>query len=266
MTRDYFLECQTTLSADLAEITNILNFIVSCTRIYAKSGPIISRVADDAELRLLLEAFRSHSPQNLFLLHQSLYVQAWSVFELFMRQLLIAYFEEFGLRKKDFATYEKFGFAQRNLKHTGIALQHILDNRTNLPIDFYAYARNAATSVPGSASVILNTEAFTIFMSGPTPDGIREAFNRIGIDLKWDQLGRIPDVQRALKAKGTRETSKLIEEFLRTAAKRRNSIVHKGPSQEAITESDVSEMIDVFGALATGLIGIAKQDCANRCL
>ena len=126
-------------------------------------------------------------------------------------------------------------------------------------------AKNASTSIPGSANVILNINAFSIFMSGPTPEGIKDALGRIGIDLNWDDLGRMPEIQKAFRTKGHRETAKQIQDFLKIASKRRNNIVHKSENIESIAETDVTEAISVFRELAIGLIDLAKNDCKQKC-
>jgi hypothetical protein len=265
MARDFFLECQTSIEAELTEIEAFQEFIGSSGKVYANSGAILARIAEDAELRQLLLDLRKHHLQNLTLLYQSLYVHVWSSFEMFMRQLLTAYFEQFGSQKHDFDAYEKFGFARKNLKHTGLALQHIFENRPSLSVDFFEMAKNASTSIPGSANVILNINAFSIFMSGPTPEGIKDALGRIGIDLNWDDLGRMPEIQKAFRTKGHRETAKQIQDFLKIASKRRNNIVHKSENIESIAETDVTEAISVFRELAIGLIDLAKNDCKQKC-
>jgi RiboL-PSP-HEPN len=265
MARDYFLECQNSIEAELAEIGAFQEFVGSSGKVYANSGAILAQIVGDADLRQLLLDLRKNQLQNLTLLHQSLYVHVWSSFEMFMRQLLTAYFHEFGSQKQDFDSYEKFGFARKNLKQTGLALQHIFENRPNLSVDFFEMAKNASTSVPGSTKVTLNIGAFSIFMSGPTPEGIKDALGRMGIDLNWDDLGRIPEIQKTLRTKGHRETAKQIQDFLKGASKRRNSIVHKSENIESITETDVTEAISIFRGLAKGLIDLAKDDCKRKC-
>jgi hypothetical protein len=84
------------------------------------------------------------------------------------------------------------------------------------------------------------------------------------MNLNWDDLGRSSEVQKALKTKGTRETSKQVEEFLKSSARQRNNIVHRGATIEAITESDLTNAIAVLGALATALVALVKDDCARK--
>jgi hypothetical protein len=115
-------------------------------------------------------------------------VQAWSTFEAFIKALIVAYLEEFTSRKPDYATLEKYGLAARNLEHTGKALRYIRDNNAKLSLDFFLLAKNAGTSIPGSTKVILNSSAFPLFLSSPSPDGLLDSLDRIGMKFDWDDL------------------------------------------------------------------------------
>jgi hypothetical protein len=265
MARDYFSDCQKDIDAEMHEIGNYLRFISVSFKVYAKSGAILAWVNSDNELRPLVQSFKNERIQDLTVLYQSLFVQIWGRVEYFMRKLLTAYLEHFSEQRKDFESLEKYGLARKNLKHTGIALQQIFENRSDLSIDFYLLAQNASSSIPGSRHVSLNTGTFSIFMSGPTPEGLRDAFGRVGVDLSWDMLGRVPEIQRALKTSGNRETAKEIEDYLKKAARQRNNIVHRSVQLEPIGESDVQQALDVFSALAKGLIDLAKADCKKKC-
>ena len=101
-------------------------------------------------------------------------------------------------------------------------------------------------------------------MSGPSPDGLSEGLRRIGIDLKWDDLGRSVDVQKALRTSGTRETAKQVQNFLKDAIRRRHNIVHKSDSAEQLTEAQVSDAIATFRALAKSLVEIVARDCRQK--
>jgi hypothetical protein len=193
MARDFFQECESAIEADLAEVSGILDFVTSSFRIYSKSGNVLERVNDDSELRELFIQFRERKLDELNVLYQSLFIQAWASFESFVRKIPIAYLDEFVSRKDDFESLEKCNLARRNLQYTGEALQHIFENKPGLSLDFFLLAKNASTSVSGSAKVILNSTAFTIFLAGPGPEGLKEALKRVGIQLNWDQLGRIAD-------------------------------------------------------------------------
>jgi hypothetical protein len=264
MTRDHFQECENAIQRDLDEISLMLEFIGSSFKVYSKSGSILKLVAQDPELRELLVGFRQRDLSEPTLLYQTLYVQVWSAFEGFVRKMVSAYLDTFLASKSDFDSLEKYGLGRRNLEYTGRALQFIRQTRPRFAFDFFTLARNVSTSTPGSSKVILNSDVFSLLLSGPSAEGLKDALERIGLELNWDDLGRMDSVQKSLRSKGTRETAKQVESFLREAARRRNSIVHKADTSEVISAAGLSEGISIFRALAIGLLAILRADCDSK--
>jgi hypothetical protein len=265
MPRDLFQECENSLEADLAEIEGSLRFSQSSFRLLSKSEAMLQAVSANADLREVMIELRNARIGDLSLTYRSTFIQIWFSFEQFVRRLVVTYLDEFASRKSDFETLEKYGLARRNLQYTGTALQHIIENRRGLAINFFSLATNAATSVPGSAKVDLNSATFSLFLSGPSPDGLKESFRRIGIDLNWDDLGRSAEVQRATRSQGVRATAKHAEEFLRDAARRRHNIVHKTDNIEQITEAEVMDALSTFRAMGRALLDTVKRDCERKC-
>ena len=192
-------------------------------------------------------------------------MRLWFSFEQFVRRVVVAYLDEFISRKTDFDTLEKYGLARKNLQYTGAALQHIVENRPNLSVDFFSIAKNAATSIPGSTKVDLNTALFSLFLAGPSPEGLQESLKRIGVNFSWDDLGRHPAVQKALQLRGARDAAKAAEAFLKDTVKRRHNIVHKADNIEQVTESDVVEALAKISAIGTALLDFLKNDCEQKC-
>ena len=133
--------CQLRLHEDLNEVVAVLEFATGAFKTYASSGQILGWVAQQADLRAVVEEFRSTRLTDLNFIYQSLYVQAWSAFELFIRTLIVSYLEEVCDRADDFDSLKKAKLVERNLYHTGVALQQIFDNRSNLTIDFFRLQR-----------------------------------------------------------------------------------------------------------------------------
>jgi hypothetical protein len=140
-------QCQETLEADLVEIGKTLNFVQMSFRVYAQTGNMLPYVAEVGELRELLVHFRNNKLTDVSSIYQAMFVQIWAAFEFFVRGLIISYLEGFCSRRRDFSSLEKYGLIRRNILHTGIAFQQIFENRSNMAIDFYAFARNVATGV-----------------------------------------------------------------------------------------------------------------------
>jgi hypothetical protein len=261
-----FEKCEVTLKADLAEISRTLDFVHISFRVSAQSGNIISRVADDRELRELLVELQKKKLTEITAVYQALFVQVWAAFELFIRNLIIAYVEEFCVAKSDFSALQKQGLIDRNIHHTGITFQQVFENRSNVVIDFYAMAKNVATAVPASDHVVLNSSAFAMFLKGPNSDGIKDAFKRIGISkFDWIDIASAPRLQKVFDTKRTVDTSRAIEKFLVDATKKRNNIVHRGDGLVPITEGELRHELKVIEALAGALKETLKRDCDKKC-
>jgi hypothetical protein len=99
MARDFIGECGKAVEADFADIAATLTFASAAFKVSAKSGHILSLVVADQDARSTLTEFRAATLTELTLLYRSLYVQAWSTFEAFIRGLIVAYLEEFTAKK-----------------------------------------------------------------------------------------------------------------------------------------------------------------------
>lgn len=249
MAADYL---QIVLKGSLSELDGIaanLDFIGSAAKLVSASGGITAAVADLPDLRTIVLEFRKNSIDDFNTLRQSLYVQVFSSYEAFVRGLIRAYVDQVALKDQ---TYEKLeqraSILDRNIYHTGFALQQVFDNRTNTALDFSALVKNLATARVGSAAVTLNSIAFTLMLGALRPDGVIEALKRVGQNDKaiWDKFGGIKEIQQYFNLRATRETAKALNELLLVSIKRRNNIVHKGEAIEPVSENDVAELIRFF--------------------
>lgn len=264
MPRDHFSECEGSMQRNLDEIALALKFVTVSFKVSSKSGAVLGAVQGEDLLRPLLVEFHGVNLDQPAIIYQALYIQIWSAFEAFVRALLVAYLDAFTSRRADFETLEKYGLGLRNLEYTGRMLRFVRDNRRGINLDFFALAKNTSTSVPGSTKVVLNSGAFPILMAGPSAEGLRESLERIGVDLRWDDLGRVDSVQKAFGAKATRETAKQVEAFLKDAARRRNNIVHRAETSETVSESDLTSALVTFRALASALVAVLRADCQKK--
>ncbi len=226
------------------------------------SGPILGWLGQQPELYRQVEEFRSATKlTDLDILRQALYIQIWSAFELSLRSMTTSYLAECCKRGADFDSLNKAKIIERNLYHSGVALQQVFDNRSHLDLRFYEIAKNVGTSIPNSPNVSLNTAAFTLFARGPSVSGIEDALRRIGIiNFDWDVLGRVVGIQKIFGTRGHRETVSQLKLFLTEAEKIRNHIVHRGEKIQPVNETDLRQHSTKFEAVA---FGIADHLLAN---
>jgi hypothetical protein len=252
MAGDQIEDCKKTIQEDLSEVLAVLEFGNAAFKASANVGQILAWVAPQPELHRVVDEFRSAKLTDLNIFYQSLFVQIWSSFELSLRNLMTAYLVERCKKADDFDSLHRAKVIERNLYHTGIALQQILENRSHLDLEFFDIAKNVGTSIPNSLKVSLNAKTFTIFLRGPSAQGIEEALKRIGFaTFDWDVLGRDSSIQRLFGTRSARETSKQLTQFLSNAERIRNHIVHRGEKIQPVTENDLRQHAAVFEAVAT---------------
>jgi hypothetical protein len=253
-------QCQARLKADLDEVNASINFSNAAFKVYASSGQILRWVGAEHDLRTIMLDFRSSTLSDLGFIFQSLYIQSWSAFELFVRTLVISYVDEVADRTSDFNSLDQAKLIDRNMYHTGVALQQIFENRSNLSIDYYRVAQNIGTAHPDSRKVLLNSFSFGMFLKAPTAVGIEEALKRIGFkQFDWDRIGEIPAIQAVFQTRNPRETSKQIIEFLASSEKTRNNIVHRGEGIRPVSESDLRYGISAFAAIGDALVEFLRN-------
>ena len=263
MSKDRIAECKKSIQGDLSEILAVLDFAVAAFRTYASSGDLLAwlRGYGEQDLSKVIDEFRTLTRiTDLNLFFQSLFVQIWSTFELAIRNLILGYLDECYRKHKDFSSLQNAKIIERNLYHSGVALQQVFENRSHLDLKFFEIAKNIGTSIPSSADVKLNAVAFTLFSKGPSALGIEEALTRIGISkFDWDALGKIAEVQKVFGTRKVRETTNQIKDFLAQAERTRNHIVHRGENIQPITESQLREHAAKFEVLANGIADHLQQ-------
>src|ERR1700675_3831284 len=104
----------------------------------------------------------------------------------------------------------------------------------------------------GVEQVVLNADAFTIFLSIISPEKLSDALRRIGITMNWDSLGSIAQLREAVETAGTRETAKAVKESLKEFGRMRNRIAHSGSSGVSVDESDFEKLLKFFRIFARG--------------
>jgi hypothetical protein len=263
MPDDKFSACEKRLQGDATEILAMSAFINTAFKVYSQTGNILSYVSSDAPLRTLVLEFKDGpSVTDLNLAYQSLYVQSWSSFELFVRRVVVGYLEEFSTLKNDYVSLAKANLINRNYLYSGRALQQVFEDRSHMDIDFVTLSRNLATTYPDSKEIILNVASFALSLGNPSKRGIDEALRRIGFsEFDWNRLASNAAVQRAFGTKKAVETKKQLHDFLEASSRVRNAIVHRADNIPTVTEQDVTQVLAVFQALAQALIHFLRSEC-----
>jgi hypothetical protein len=245
---------------DLGEIVALTSFLGSTMKVVAESGGIAAYVGQDATLRRVIADFRKDKIDDLNVLYQGLYIQVFSTYEAFVRNLIAEFVDEVARRDKTLANLAlREGFVDRHTYQTGVALQQLVSKRANVALDYGKLAENLASVSANSALITLNAVAFTLQLNALNAEGLQRALKRIGVNEKslWTDLAKEPKLQTHYNSQKTKEVAKRLQGDLNEIVKRRNHIAHKGDAIQAISEADVRELIRFFGALYPSLVSIA---------
>jgi len=184
-------------------------------------------------------------------------------FEQFVRRILRDSVSAINAAGRGYDALENI-IKRHNVHKTGVALQTIFEPLDHLNLDYELLSRNLGTCFSGSTQAVLNADAFSIFSSAMSPEKIVEALKRIGVDLKWDSLGKLQAMQSVLEKGDTRETTKAIEEFLKWFGQTRNKISHTGSTGIVITESEFRQFLKFFRTFSSSLASVVETDLRKR--
>ena len=151
----------------------------------------------------------------------------------------------------------------QNIYRTGQALATIFEPPDHLLLNYQALCKNIGTCLPGVDNSALNADAFTIYISTLSPKHLVDTLRRIGVNLDWDDIGRLPDIRRVLEKRDTRETAKAAEQYLRDFVQKRNRIAHCGSGGLVVTDGDIERLIEFFRVFSRSLAGIVEARIAD---
>ena len=141
----------------------------------------------------------------------------------------------------------------QNILRSGQALTTIAEPPDHINLNYELLCENLGTTKKTSEAVILNADAFALFYSGLTPHKLEEVFKRIGFELKWDDIGRRPVIQKLFGVTKTREAATAAQSYLKEFTQNRNRSAHSGSGGKEITSSNVSDGIIFLREFATAL-------------
>ena len=156
------------------------------------------------------------------------------------------------------------GIKKQNVYRTGIAFGTIHEPLDYLELDYESLAKNIGTCYGGSTQVVLNADAFTIFLSIISPDNLVKSLERIGVKLQWDDLGKGQALRTILDRSDSRETAKAIQDRLKWFGQTRNKIAHAGSGGVVVTESDFEQLLAFFRIFARALVPVVESQLAKH--
>ena len=247
----------------LDDLTSIFDFARSALRLRPRLNDMLSWGSMGTEEKSLARKFLDQRTADESLLYRGMVVSLAGAFEHFIRRILRDSVLEISGSGTSYEALDAV-IKKENFYRTGLALGTIHEPLDYLDLNYESLAKNLGTCFTGSAQALLNAEAFAIFLSIISPRNLEDALGRIGVKLKWDDFGRVEEVQKALDLKGTRDTAKAVEANLKQFGKMRNKIAHSGSSGLVVTESEFERLVQFFRVFGRTLIGVVEFDLSKR--
>lgn len=249
--------------AALDDLSGNFEFVRVASRLRPRLGGMLNWGAMDGDAAALAKRFMGQRNGEEALLYRGMVVSLSGAFEEFVRRVLrdgISAINEAGM---SYAALEE-EIKRENIYRTGLAFQTIHEPLDYLDLNYESLSENMGTCLTASEKAILNAEAFTLFVSIVSPDSLAKSLRRIGVDLRWDELGKVPAVQSVFEKGKTRETAKEIQSFLRKFGQTRNKIAHTGSSGIVISEPDLEQLLAFFRTFAGALASVVETELAKR--
>ncbi len=248
--------------ASLDDFDSNLRFVSTANRLRPRLGGNLQWPGMAPDAKKLVESFLRGVAEDS-VLYRGLVVSLFGAFEQFVRRILRDGVAAVGTNLSSYDSLHD-GLKKANMYWTGKALQTIFEPVEYLQLEFDILSKNVGTCFAGSKQATLNADAFAIFVSILTPSSLTETLKRISVELQWDEFGKVSELQKALGEKGTRETTKAVENFLKRFAQMRNKIAHTGSSGIVVNQSDVEQLLIFFRAFGRALARAVEKDLTKH--
>jgi len=241
------------------ELASNFEFVRAASRLRPRLGGMLNWQNMDGDAKSLATTFLRQRTAQESLLYRGMVVSLAGAFEQFVRRILrdtVLAINASGVQYDDIAEVIR----KHNIHKTGLALQTVFEPLDHLDLDYDLLSKNIGTCFIGAKGAVLNAEAFTIFLSIVSPEKLVDAVRRVGVELKWDALGKRQKLRSALEKNDTRETAKSLQEYLKRFGQTRNKIAHTGNSGIVVTEADFEQLLAFFRIFASALASVLETE------
>lgn len=247
----------------LEDLASNSEFVGAAGRLRPRLNEMLRWDSLDGDAKTLVRKFLDQRTAEESLLYRGMVISLAGAFEHFVRRVLR---DSVLAISRSGVSYDALdeGIRKENFLRTGIALATINEPLDYLDLDYQSLAKNLATCVSGSPQVLLNADAFVIFLSIISPKNLADALRRVGVGLSWDNFGKVTAMQKVLDGRGSRETAKAVEDFLKRFGQLRNKIAHTGSTGIVVTESDFERHLEFFKVFSRVLVQMVEADLAKH--
>ena len=135
-------------------------------------------------------------------------------------------------------------FRDEHVYRTGRLLVSHKKKREGVTVIPDQLGRNLGICIDGAEQYSLNTLAFRFEAGVLHCDNIEKLISRLGVDLKWDDVGRSIDLQHFLGEKGVRRCGKEACQRWDSLVSTRNVVSHRGGDTLAISMDELISAVN----------------------
>jgi len=247
----------------LDDIASSLEFVRSASRLRPRLKEMLHWEYMDLDAKALATTFLRQRTAEDSLLYRGMVISLAGAFEQFVRRTIRDSILAINSKARNYDSLDE-NLRKENFYRTGIALGTIHEPLDYFDLDYESLAKNVGTCFRGSPETLLNAEAFAIFLPTISPKSLSDALRRVGMELRWDDLGKTQSMRDVLETSDTRETANAAEEFLKRFGQMRNKIAHTGNSGIVVSDVDLEQFIKTFRAFARSFAAIVQGGINKR--
>ncbi len=223
------------LTAHFDEARDCVAYIGKTLRLRSSLGKAVNWQLGPTYETGLADSFIKLEPPEVRPLLNGLFVTVVAAFEEFLRTIIATAVRQKAGRCKTFKDMGE-SFIHRHMEYSGRLLAAVHNPPAHLSIDYYDLCRRLGTCLPDSTKYEVNDAALSNVRGLVELDSFFECLNALGYSVHWDDLARNKELQKLLKTRNTRNTSKELKQAIHETVRNRHKIAHSGQSFADISE------------------------------
>jgi hypothetical protein len=228
---------------ELDDIFICLNFIQQSIKLKPRLATIVYSYTEEIYEKTLAKEFINSIKPRETNYYNSILILIYGIFEKFNRDLCIKAITKVNNEVKQYSKLNE-KIKNRNIILTGRTLFKKEEPLDYFQIDIEKIIKNIGTCLNESKSYCLNVELFGLNHKILNNVNLKELFERIDIDVKWDEIAKKDKFQIFFESKITRNVAKSILLFIDEFVEKRNFIAHSGTSSSNIDAEYLVNLIN----------------------
>ena len=245
-------------TTEIQEIHTCLNFISTSTRLRPRLGAILYSSSAIGYEKLIAEDFIKFKYLDSNILFNSLLISAYGIFEKYIREISIASARIINAKYKNYDEL-RLKVKNQNIVLTGRALSSIFEPLDHYNLSYDELVNNIYTCSNGKTKFKINAPLFGLNHNILRPENINRIFERMDIEINWDELAKKGNYISIYGQLKPRELSNQIQSEIDTFVHNRNLISHNGPGVTNLDADYLPKLINFLILFVTSFSEFIKS-------